>query len=231
MFLFQEHCTLPITGLEKTSRPGHVRGHLYIARFCDDPQLCPVFTLTEYYARVRYIQSLWVFLLMLLFRQTSYLQIASLSSFLSSLLTRLSHPRHSLGGPLIYSQMPVWTQRSSKLTLLELRPAISKLGVSPAYRFASWQTGAPPAVSTRNFIYVMPSEWLYCLLSSLLHLPRSQYTWTDWFSFIALTFALQSEFPFAMNTLLSLRQFQSSCFVKSCSLCTVIKLTIKQTTW
>ena len=61
MFLFQEHCTLPITGLEKTSRPGHVRGHLYIVKFCDDPQLCPVFTLTEYYARVRYIQSIWVF--------------------------------------------------------------------------------------------------------------------------------------------------------------------------
>ena len=42
-----------MTGLEKTIRSIHVRGHLYFVRFCDEPQQGPVFAPKEYYERVR----------------------------------------------------------------------------------------------------------------------------------------------------------------------------------
>ena len=50
----QDHCIIPIIGLEKQSRPGHVRGHLRIQSFSDDVSLCPVAALTEYNSRVSF---------------------------------------------------------------------------------------------------------------------------------------------------------------------------------
>ena len=51
-YYLQDHVTIPLIGLEKQSRPGHVRGHLRIQRFDEDPSLCPVSVLTEYFEKV-----------------------------------------------------------------------------------------------------------------------------------------------------------------------------------
>ena len=52
IIISQDHCTLPLMGLEKQSRPGHVRGHLRIQKFTEDLSLCPVAALSEYNNRV-----------------------------------------------------------------------------------------------------------------------------------------------------------------------------------
>ena len=54
MVPFQDHCIVPIIGLEKTSRPGNIRGHLRIKAFTEDPSLCPVRCLVEYSDRVSF---------------------------------------------------------------------------------------------------------------------------------------------------------------------------------
>jgi len=53
LLVYKDHCTLPLMGLEKQSRPGHVRGHLRIQRFSEDLSLCPVAALSEYNNRVQ----------------------------------------------------------------------------------------------------------------------------------------------------------------------------------
>ena len=45
-------CILDLVDLEKHSTPKHVRGHLRIQKFLDDPVLCPVAALEEYQNRV-----------------------------------------------------------------------------------------------------------------------------------------------------------------------------------
>ena len=49
---FQDHVIIDLTDLEKTSRPGNIRGHLRIQKFCDDSSLCPMEALIEYFNRV-----------------------------------------------------------------------------------------------------------------------------------------------------------------------------------
>ena len=50
--LTQDHVILNLIGLEKTSRPGNVRGYLYIQKFSDESSLCPMEALIEYFKRV-----------------------------------------------------------------------------------------------------------------------------------------------------------------------------------
>ena len=49
----EPHVIINLIGLEKTSRPGNVRGYLQIEKFCDESSLCPMDVLIEYFNRVR----------------------------------------------------------------------------------------------------------------------------------------------------------------------------------
>ena len=44
---------LTLQSLEKQSREGRIRGHFQIPRFADDTELCPVYTLSRYYSKVK----------------------------------------------------------------------------------------------------------------------------------------------------------------------------------
>ena len=43
---------MDLIGLEKTSRPGNIRGYLHVQKFSDDSSLCPMDALIEYFNRV-----------------------------------------------------------------------------------------------------------------------------------------------------------------------------------
>ena len=47
----EEHCVIPLLQLEKQSRPNHVRGYVKVRRY-EDPDLCPVQTLSVYVNQV-----------------------------------------------------------------------------------------------------------------------------------------------------------------------------------
>lgn len=61
-----------LVGLEKQSRPGHLRGYLRVQNFIDDMCLCPMAALVEYNKRVSVFRPYIFFVLLMHFIITGF---------------------------------------------------------------------------------------------------------------------------------------------------------------
>ena len=196
MFQLQEHLsTLPITGLEKTAN-WVASGGISTSPL---PDVCP--------RRLLWTSKKLVYENFALISYSGLLYFVTCSSLL---LTRLSHPGHSLSELQTHPRLPAWILGSTTPTPSDKRQAV--------YTTRLKSLGARQVVSTKSL-------WKICRVSHLLHywyydytassfLHGSQYIYRNWFDSLLLRYlCVAIKGLFAMNTLLSLRQFQSSCFV------------------
>ena len=151
--LFQDHVVINLIGLEKTSRPGNVRGYLQIQKFSDDPSLCPMDALIEYFNRVRYSENvLFSILKIYSFRPSLSVVTGHHSLCLTKLHTNQLALKHCRGGLQIYFRWLVWMSPSSSHTLPGQLLLTFTANLSIVYKFVGWQTGAPPVEFMKNFI-------------------------------------------------------------------------------
>ena len=183
-----------ITGLEKTSRPGHIRGLLYIARFCDDPQLCPVF------------RAHWI-----LRTSKTTLECLGICSHIIIQASKLLPDRHSFFIALKPPHKTVSSQTLSRWAA----DLLSAAGVDTNLQSSLHQSGSKQSPCSKfvqhtdlQVSWLEHDKWrLPEILSTICrvsddHLLLSY--WGPnihtliWFSFIALTFALQFESLFSL---------------------------------
>ena len=119
---FKDHVIINLIGLEKTSRPGNIRGHICIQNFTDDASLCPMDALTEYFERVSPLDLYFRFENIYFYRPSSFVMTVHHSSFLIMFLTNQLPPNPCQDGSLISSTWLVSTPLLSSLMPRGLPP-------------------------------------------------------------------------------------------------------------
>ena len=163
MSLIQDHIILDLVGLEKTSKPGKVRGYLHVQRFSDDPSLCPMDTLIEYFNRVS--SKMYFSILKYYFRLGCCLEMIA-HHFLSliNFHINLLEPRLCQDGRRTSSASRVLTSLPSSLMRRDQQLEFFTANHWVLSRFVNWPIGPQRVESTESFINDI-CNLLMCILS------------------------------------------------------------------